>query len=54
LPTCRQTNSPASAVGSPFEAGRTDHAEELGSAAIKLGRIAGRTFAELKRRAKEP
>ena len=37
-----------------FEAGRTDHAEELGSAATKLGRLAGRAFAELKRRAKEP
>ena len=36
-----------------FEAGRTDHAEEFGSAATKLGRIAGRAFADLKRRAKE-
>ena len=25
-----------------FEAGRTDHAEELDSAATKLGRLAGR------------
>ena len=36
-----------------FEAGRANHAEELDSAATKLGRLAGRTFAELKRRAKE-
>src|SRR5580700_10289342 len=37
-----------------FEAGRTDHAEELNSAATKLGRLAGRALAELKKRAKEP
>jgi hypothetical protein len=37
-----------------FEAGRTNHAEELDSAATKLGRLAGRAFAELKKRAKEP
>src|SRR5215831_3331256 len=37
-----------------FEAGRTDHAEELNSTATKLGRLAGRAFAELKKRAKEP
>ena len=37
-----------------FEAGRTNHAEELDSAATKLGRLAGRAFGELKRRAKEP
>ena len=37
-----------------FEAGRTDHAEELDSAATKLGRLAGRAVADLKRRAKEP
>ena len=37
-----------------FEAGRTDHAEELDSAAAKLGRLAGRAFADLKRRGKEP
>ncbi len=36
-----------------FEAGRTDHAEELDSTATKLGRLAGRAFAELKKRAKE-
>jgi len=34
-----------------FEAGRTNHAE---AAATKLGRLAGRAFAELKKRAKEP
>ena len=37
-----------------FEAGRTNHATECDSAAIKLGRFAGRAFAELKKRAKEP
>jgi hypothetical protein len=37
-----------------FEEGRTDHAEELDSTATKLGRLAGRAFAELKKRAKEP
>jgi hypothetical protein len=37
-----------------FEAGRTEHAEELDSTAIKLGRFAGRAFAELKKRAKQP
>jgi hypothetical protein len=37
-----------------FEAGRSDHAEELASTATKLGRLAGRAFAELKKRAKEP
>jgi len=36
-----------------FEAGRVNPAEELDSA-TKLGRVAGRAFAELKRRAKEP
>jgi hypothetical protein len=36
-----------------FEAGRTDHVEELDSAATKLGRLAGRAFVELKRRVKE-
>jgi hypothetical protein len=35
-----------------IEVGR--HAEELNSTATKLGRFAGRTFAELKKRAKEP
>jgi hypothetical protein len=37
-----------------FEAGRSDHAEELDSTATKLGRLAGRMFAELKKRAKKP
>ena len=37
-----------------FEAGRTDHAEELDSTATKLGRFTGRAFAELKKGAKEP
>ena len=37
-----------------FEAGRTSHSEEVDSAATKLGRLAGRAFADLKRRAKEP
>jgi len=37
-----------------FEAGRTDHAEGLDSTATKLGRLAGRAYAELKKRAKEP
>jgi hypothetical protein len=32
-----------------FEAGRADHAEELDSAATKLGRLAGRVFAELQK-----
>ena len=36
-----------------FEAGRADHAEELGSTATKLGRFAGRALAELKRRARD-
>ena len=37
-----------------FEAGRTNHTAELDSTAIKLGRLAGRAFAQLKRRANEP
>ena len=37
-----------------YKAGRPDHAEELSSAATKLGRLAGRAFAELKKRTKEP
>jgi hypothetical protein len=32
-----------------FEAGRADHAKELDSTATKLGRLAGRAFAELKK-----
>ena len=38
---------------SAFEAGRTDHADELASTATKLGRFAGRAFSELKRRTKD-
>ena len=37
-----------------FESGRSNHAEALDSTATKLGRFAGRAFAELKKRAKEP
>ena len=37
-----------------FDAGRGNHTEELKSIATKVGRLAGRTFAELKKRAKEP
>jgi hypothetical protein len=37
-----------------FEAGRTNHAEDLTSTATKLGRFAGRAFAELKRRTNQP
>jgi hypothetical protein len=37
-----------------FEANRPEHAKGLDSAATKLGRFAGRAFADLKRRAKEP
>ena len=36
-----------------FEAGHANHAEELDSTATKLGRFAGRAFAELKKRTKE-
>ncbi|MFO1108234.1 MAG: hypothetical protein U1E61_03505 [Bradyrhizobium sp.] len=36
-----------------FEAGHANHAEELDSTATKLGRFAGRAFAELKKRAKD-
>jgi hypothetical protein len=36
-----------------FEAGRTSQSAEPDSAATKLGRLAGRAFAELKKRAKE-
>jgi len=36
-----------------FDAGRANHAEELDSTATKLGRFAGRAFAELRRRAKD-
>jgi hypothetical protein len=37
-----------------FEAGRTNHTAELDSTATKLGRLAGRAFAQLKKRANEP
>ena len=37
-----------------FEAGRRDHATELDSTATRLGRLAGRAFAELKKRGTEP
>ena len=37
-----------------FESGRSNHAEELDSTATKLGRFAGRAFAELRRRARQP
>ncbi len=33
-----------------FDAGHANHAEQLDSTATKLGRFAGRAFAELKRR----
>jgi hypothetical protein len=33
-----------------FEAGRADHAEQLDSTATKLGRLAGRALAELRKR----
>lgn len=36
-----------------FEAGHANHAEELDSTATKLGRFAGRTFAELRKRVKD-
>ena len=36
-----------------FEAGHANHAEELDSTATKLGRFAGRAFAELRKRAKD-
>jgi hypothetical protein len=36
-----------------FESGRSDHAQELDSTATKLGRFAGRAFAELKKRTKD-
>jgi hypothetical protein len=37
-----------------FDAGRADHAHELDSTATKIGRFAGRTFAELRKRARDP
>ena len=38
---------------SAFEAGHANHAEEFDSTATKLGRFAGRAFADLKKRVKE-
>ena len=37
-----------------FETGRTNHTAELDSTATKLGRLAGRAFAQLKKRVNEP
>lgn len=36
-----------------FDAGHANHAEELDSTATKLGRFAGRAFADLRRRVKD-
>jgi len=36
-----------------FEAGHANHAEQFDSTATKLGRFAGRAFADLKKRVKE-
>lgn len=36
-----------------FEAGHANHAEELDSTATKLGRFAGRAFADLRKRVKD-
>jgi hypothetical protein len=36
-----------------FEAGHANPAEQLDSTAVKLGRFAGRAFAELRKRAKD-
>jgi hypothetical protein len=36
-----------------FEAGRAEHAKELDSTATKIGRFAGRTFAELRKRSRD-
>jgi hypothetical protein len=38
---------------SAFETGHANHAEQLDSTATKLGRFAGRAFADLRRRAKD-
>jgi len=37
-----------------FEADRANHTAELDSTATKLGRLAGRAFAQLKKRVNEP
>lgn len=36
-----------------FESGRVNHAEELDSTATKLGRFAGRAFADLRKRVQD-
>ena len=36
-----------------FDAGHANHAEQLDSTATKLGRFAGRAFAELRKRTKD-
>jgi hypothetical protein len=36
-----------------FDAGHANHAEELDNTATKLGRFAGRTFAELRKRVQD-
>lgn len=36
-----------------FDAGHANHAEQLDSTATKLGRFAGRAFADLRKRAKD-
>jgi hypothetical protein len=36
-----------------FDAGHANHADELDSTATKLGRFAGRAFAELRKRTKD-
>jgi hypothetical protein len=36
-----------------YEAGRADHKHELDSTATKIGRFAGRTFAELRKRSRD-
>lgn len=36
-----------------FDAGHANHAEQLDSTATKLGRFAGRAFADLRRRVKD-
>ena len=36
-----------------FDSGRVDHADELDSTVTKLGRFAGRAFADLRKRVKD-
>jgi hypothetical protein len=55
LPSCRRNQlARFRRWFNAFEMGRADHAKELDAAATKLGRLAGRAFAELKKRANEP